>query len=47
MTAPVRTFNVKAVSLFIQHPTRVAALPTDLRPAARMGSSVAAGDRLS
>ena len=27
------TFNVKAFSLFTQHPTRVAALPTDLRPA--------------
>ena len=27
-------FNVKAFSLFTQHPTRVAALPTDLRPAA-------------
>ncbi len=28
------TFDVKAFSLFTQHPTRVAALPTDLRPAA-------------
>src|SRR5262252_69020 len=28
------TFNVKAFSLFTQHPTPVAALPTDLRPAA-------------
>src|SRR5260370_24780749 len=28
------TFNVKAFSLFTQHPTRVAAFPTDLRPAA-------------
>jgi len=28
------TFNVKAFSLFTQHPTRVAALPTDMRPAA-------------
>jgi uncharacterized protein YecE (DUF72 family) len=28
------TFNVKAFSLFTQHPTRVAALPKDLRPAA-------------
>ena len=28
------TFNVKAFSLFTQHPTRVAALPADLRPAA-------------
>jgi uncharacterized protein YecE (DUF72 family) len=28
------TFNVKAFSLFTQHPTRVAALPRDLRPAA-------------
>jgi uncharacterized protein YecE (DUF72 family) len=28
------TFNVKAFSLFTQHPTRVAALPVDLRPAA-------------
>jgi uncharacterized protein YecE (DUF72 family) len=27
------TFNVKAFSLFTQHPTRVAALPVDLRPA--------------
>ena len=27
-------FNVKAFSLFTQHPTRVAALPKDLRPAA-------------
>jgi uncharacterized protein YecE (DUF72 family) len=28
------TFNIKAFSLFTQHPTRVAALPVDLRPAA-------------
>ena len=28
------TFNIKAFSLFTQHPTRVAALPRDLRPAA-------------
>jgi uncharacterized protein YecE (DUF72 family) len=28
------TFNVKAFSLFTQHPTRVGALPTDPRPAA-------------
>ena len=28
------TFNVKAFSLFTQHPTRVAALPVNLRPAA-------------
>jgi uncharacterized protein YecE (DUF72 family) len=28
------TFNIKAFSLFTQHPTRVAALPADLRPAA-------------
>ncbi len=28
------TFNVKAFSLFTQHPTRVSSLPTDLRPAA-------------
>ncbi len=28
------TFNIKAFSLFTQHPTRVAALPTDLREAA-------------
>ena len=28
------TFNVKAFSLFTQHPTRIAALPADLRPAA-------------
>jgi uncharacterized protein YecE (DUF72 family) len=27
------TFNIKAFSLFTQHPTRVAALPADLRPA--------------
>jgi uncharacterized protein YecE (DUF72 family) len=27
------TFNIKAFSLFTQHPTRIAALPTDLRPA--------------
>ena len=26
------TFNIKAFSLFTQHPTRVAALPKDLRP---------------
>ncbi len=26
------TFNIKAFSLFTQHPTRVAALPADLRP---------------
>jgi uncharacterized protein YecE (DUF72 family) len=29
------TFNVKAFSLFTQHPTRIAALPADLRPAAQ------------
>jgi uncharacterized protein YecE (DUF72 family) len=29
------TFNVKAFSLFTQHPTRVAALPSDLREAAQ------------
>jgi uncharacterized protein YecE (DUF72 family) len=29
------TFTVKAFSLFTQHPTRVAALPVDLRPAAQ------------
>src|SRR5260221_7093725 len=29
------TFNVKAFRLFTQHPTPVAALPTDLRPAAQ------------
>jgi uncharacterized protein YecE (DUF72 family) len=28
------TFNVKAYSLFTQHPTRVSSLPADLRPAA-------------
>jgi uncharacterized protein YecE (DUF72 family) len=28
------TFDIKAFSLFTQHPTRVTALPTDLRPAA-------------
>ena len=27
------TFNIKSFSLFTQHPTRVAALPADLRPA--------------
>ena len=27
------TFNIKSFSLFTQHPTRVAALPKDLRPA--------------
>ena len=26
------TFNIKAFSLFTQHPTRIAALPKDLRP---------------
>jgi uncharacterized protein YecE (DUF72 family) len=31
------TFNVKAFSLFTQHPTRIAALPADLRPAAQQG----------
>jgi uncharacterized protein YecE (DUF72 family) len=31
------TFNVKAFSLFTQHPTRVAALPKDLRPAEKTG----------
>ncbi len=29
------TFNVKAFSLFTQHPTRIAALPTELREAAQ------------
>src|SRR5215472_6949549 len=29
------TFNVKAFSLFTRHPTPVAALPADLRPAAQ------------
>jgi uncharacterized protein YecE (DUF72 family) len=29
------TFNIKAFSLFTQHPTRVAALPADLREAAQ------------
>jgi uncharacterized protein YecE (DUF72 family) len=33
-TPPGFTFNVKAFSLFTQHPTRVAALPADLREAA-------------
>src|SRR5262252_5606350 len=28
------TFNVKAFSLFTQHPTRIAAMPADLRSAA-------------
>ena len=31
------TFNIKAFSLFTQHPTRVAALPVDLRDAAGKG----------
>jgi uncharacterized protein YecE (DUF72 family) len=31
------TFNVKAFSLFTQHPTRVASLPADLREAAASG----------
>ncbi|HEY1920660.1 MAG TPA: DUF72 domain-containing protein [Streptosporangiaceae bacterium] len=34
-TPPGFTFDVKAFSLFTQHPTRVAALPADLRPAAQ------------
>src|SRR5258708_28946565 len=33
-TPPGFTFNVKAFSLFTHHPTPVAALPVDLRPAA-------------
>jgi uncharacterized protein YecE (DUF72 family) len=33
-TPPGFTFNIKAFSLFTQHPTRVAALPADLREAA-------------
>jgi uncharacterized protein YecE (DUF72 family) len=33
-TLPGFTFNVKAFSLFTHHPTPVAALPVDLRPAA-------------
>jgi uncharacterized protein YecE (DUF72 family) len=33
-TPPGFTFNIKAFSLFTQHRTPVAALPTDLRPAA-------------
>jgi uncharacterized protein YecE (DUF72 family) len=36
-TPPSFTFNVKAFSLFTHHPTRVAALPADLRPAAQEG----------
>src|SRR5215469_9088800 len=32
-TPPGFTFNVKAFSLFTQHPTPVSALPKDLRPA--------------
>ncbi len=32
------TFNIKAFSLFTQHPTRIAALPKDLRPAAEKAS---------
>ncbi len=31
------TFNIKAFSLFTQHPTRVSALPADLRQAVRTG----------
>jgi hypothetical protein len=31
-TPPAFTFNIKAFSLFTQHPTHLAALPTDLRP---------------
>jgi uncharacterized protein YecE (DUF72 family) len=31
------TFNVKAFSLLTQHPTRVASLPAELRPAGRSG----------
>ena len=31
-------FNIKAFSLFTQHPTRIAALPKDLRPAAEKAS---------
>ncbi|MBO0832943.1 MAG: DUF72 domain-containing protein [Actinobacteria bacterium] len=34
-TPPGFTFNIKAFSLFTQHPTRVAALPTDLRESAQ------------
>src|SRR5215472_8234407 len=30
-TPPGFTFNIKAFSLFTQHPTRIAAMPTDLR----------------
>ena len=33
-TPPGFTFNIKAFSLFTHHPTPVAALPKDLRPAA-------------
>jgi uncharacterized protein YecE (DUF72 family) len=32
-TPPGFTFNVKAFSLFTHHPTKIAALPKDLRPA--------------
>jgi uncharacterized protein YecE (DUF72 family) len=32
------TFNIKAFSLFTQHPTRIAALPKDLRPAAEQAA---------
>jgi uncharacterized protein YecE (DUF72 family) len=34
-TPPGFTFNVKSFSLFTQHPTRISALPADLRPAAQ------------
>ena len=34
------TFNIKAFSLFTQHPTPVAALPADLRPAAEKTGKV-------
>ena len=38
-------FDVKAFSLFTQHPTRVAALPKDLRPAAEKTGKDRGGGR--
>src|SRR5580658_505203 len=40
------TFNVKAFSLFTRHPTRVAALPADLRPAVEKATGKAKNDRV-
>src|SRR6201985_461471 len=38
-TPPGFTFNIKAFSLFTQHPTRIAALPKDLRPLAEKSAN--------